>query len=123
MITYFDAEGNILSTRKFANYISGDISTSAVDVKNNGADFTQMSVYPNPAKDQATLTYALGKTRNLVIDLYDMQGKWIQNLSQGQQGEGFHKLNVNTSNLPAGMYLIRLLSEGVVQTQRLSVVK
>jgi len=123
MITYFDAEGNILSTRKFANYISGDISTSAVDVKNNGADFTQMSVYPNPAKDQATLTYALGKTRNLIIDLYDLQGKWIQNLSQGQQSEGFHKLNVNTSNLPAGMYLIRLLSEGVVQTQRLSVVK
>lgn len=123
MITYFDAEGNVLSARKFANYISGDISTSAVDVKNNGADFTQMSVFPNPAKEQATLTYALGKTRSLVIDLYDLQGKWIQNLSQGQQGEGFHKLNVNTSNLPAGMYLIRLLSEGVVQTQRLSVVK
>lgn len=31
--------------------------------------------------------------------------------------------NVDISKLPAGMYLIRLLSDGVVQTQRLSVVR
>ena len=123
LITYFDAEGNILSTRKFSNYISGDISTSAVDLKNNETDFVQLSVYPNPAKEQATLTYALGRSRNLKIDLYDLNGKLVQTLDQGQQTEGFHKLNVNTSTLPAGMYFIRLLSDGLVQTQRLSVVK
>lgn len=123
LITYFDAEGNVLNTRKFSNYISGDVSTSAVDIKNNETDFVQVSVYPNPAKEQTTLTYALGSARKLVIDLYDMQGKFVQNLTQGQQGEGFHKLNVDVSQLPAGMYLIRLLSDGVVQTQRLSVVR
>jgi hypothetical protein len=123
LITYFDVEGNILSTRKFSNYISGDISTSAVDLKNNETDFVQLSVYPNPAKEQATLTYALGRSRTLKIDLYDLNGKLVQTLDQGQQTEGFHKLNVNTSTLPAGMYFIRLLSDGLVQTQRLSVVK
>lgn len=123
LITYFDSEGNVLNTRKFSNYISGDVSTSSVDIKNNETDFMQLSVYPNPAKEQTTLTYALGRSRNLVIDLYDMQGKFVQNLTQGQQGEGFHKLNVDISKLPAGMYLIRLLSDGVVQTQRLSVVR
>jgi uncharacterized repeat protein (TIGR01451 family) len=123
MVTYFDAEGNVLSSRKFSNYISGDISTSAVEVKGDATDFVQMSIYPNPAKEQTTLTYALGRARNLKIDLYDLQGKWVQNLDQGQQGEGFHKLDINTSNLPAGMYFVRLLSDGLVQTQRLSVVK
>ncbi len=123
MITYFDAEGNILSTRKFSNYISGDISTSAVNLKNNEADFMQVNVYPNPAKDQATLTYAIGRARTLKIDLYDTQGKLVQTLEQGHQSEGFHKLNVNTSSLPAGMYFIRMMSDGLVQNQRLSVVK
>jgi len=123
MITYFDAEGNILSTRKFSNYISGDISTSAVDLKNNEADFMQVNVYPNPAKDQATLTYAIGRARTLKIDLYDTQGKLVQTLEQGHQSEGFHKLDVNTSSLPAGMYFIRMMSDGLVQNQRLSVVK
>jgi uncharacterized protein YfaS (alpha-2-macroglobulin family) len=59
----------------------------------------------------------------LKIDLYDLNGKLVQTLDQGQQTEGFHKLNVNTSTLPAGMYFIRLMSDGLVQTQRLSVVK
>lgn len=123
LITYFDAEGNVLNTRKFSNYISGDVSTSSMDIKNNETDFMQLSVYPNPAKEQTTLTYALGRSRNLVIDMYDMQGKFVQNLTQGQQSEGFHKLNVDVSKLPAGMYFIRLLSDGLVQTQRLSVVR
>lgn len=123
LITYFDAEGNILNTRKFSNYISGDISTSAVDLKNNEADFMQVNVYPNPAKDQATLTYAIGRARTLKIDLYDTQGKLVQTLEQGHQSEGFHKLDVNTSSLPAGMYFIRMMSDGLVQNQRLSVIK
>jgi uncharacterized repeat protein (TIGR01451 family) len=123
LITYFDADGNVLNSKKLTNYQSGDVTTATIDVKNAGSDFMQVNVYPNPAKDQATLTYAIGRTRTLRIDLYDAQGQFVQTLEQGQRMEGFHKVDFNTSMLPGGMYFIRLLSDGMVQNQRLSVVK
>jgi hypothetical protein len=60
-------------------------------------------VYPNPFTSSFTVEYTQPMDRYII---YDMQGRELQNVTcTGQQ-----RTTVNTGNLPAGVYFIRLLS-------------
>nr|MBP9078424.1 T9SS type A sorting domain-containing protein [Haliscomenobacter sp.] len=86
-------------------------------------EFLQVTLYPNPASDYSTLTYALSKSRNLRIDLLDVQGRWIETIDQGTVSSGYHQLRIDTHTLSSGIYFVRLQSDAGVQTVRMSVVK
>ena len=122
LITYFDQDGNVLATGEMVDYMGETVTTSMAEADNGASHFGQVKVYPNPADNQATFTYSIGQARNLKIDLFNLHGKLLQTLEEGRKSAGYHQLRLDTSNLPAGMYVIRMQSEGVVESLRLSVV-
>ena len=72
-------------------------------------------IYPNPAKDKATLSLS-GLTANAKIIVSDLQGRIIQT-EDLQAGSETYELN--TSNYASGVYYIRILCGNNVNTQKL----
>ena len=74
-------------------------------------------IYPNPAKDKATLSLR-GLTANAKIIVSDLQGRIIQ--TEDLQA-GTETYELNTSNYASGVYYIRILCGNNVNTQKLIV--
>ena len=72
-------------------------------------------IYPNPAKDKATLSLT-GLTANAKIIVSDLQGRIIQT-EDLQAGSETYELN--TSNYASGVYYIRILCGNNSNTQKL----
>ena len=72
-------------------------------------------IYPNPAKDKATLSLT-GLTANAKIIVSDLQGRIIQ--TEDLQA-GTETYELNTSNYASGVYYIRILCGNNINTQKL----
>ena len=74
-------------------------------------------IYPNPAKDKATLSLT-GLTTTAKVIISDLQGRII--LTDDIQA-GVETYELNTSNYASGVYYIRIVSGNKVNTQKLIV--
>lgn len=81
----------------------------------------QLSVFPNPIENQMNIQYSLESGSNVNVEVSDVTGKVVYELKGGQQSAGTHDLNIQTAdmNLPAGMYLVKLITENTTQTQKI----
>ena len=97
-------------------------SASSLNVENiNG--LTELSVYPNPAKDMAKLSFSLENASNLTIAIYDQLGQLVQTVSNSQYNAGLNQVEINTSTLNSGIYSVRIDAENGTLSQRISVIK
>ena len=77
-----------------------------------------LSVSPNPAGARATVRVSLPRPAHARLAVYDVLGREVARLHDGPMGEGETTL-VWTGGVPEGLYLVRLVSGGTVQTVRL----
>ena len=81
-----------------------------------------MSVFPNPAQGQATLTYQVkDAAQPVAVRVTDLLGRDVRTLLDAKQTPGFHNLAVPTDNLALGTYLIKVQVGDKVATRRLAV--
>jgi hypothetical protein len=74
-------------------------------------------VTPNPAKDHINITVA-GNTKTLSILLVNSIGQHVKSLTMKGQN-----LQVNVSNLSAGIYSLRIQGDGIISSYKVVVVK
>ncbi len=67
--------------------------------------------YPNPAIERSDLVYALSKPMTIKAGLYDVSGKLVKNLFQGQQQAGVYSLRAEVGELAAGIYFFQIETE------------
>ncbi|MGK0390098.1 MAG: hypothetical protein ACI94Y_002849 [Maribacter sp.] len=89
------------------NVTSFPVSTADIDVEN-------IKIYPNPASDYIKISNPEGIE---MMELYNLIGKRVSTFNVGSSNSTF-----NISDLPKGMYLIRLLDDAneVLTTKRIS---
>ena len=76
-----------------------------------------VSLYPNPASDNATLEIN-GLNQDAKIVISDLQGRI---LSQDNINAGTTRYTINVSDMTSGVYYIRIITDNVVNTQKLIV--
>ena len=76
-----------------------------------------VSLYPNPASDNATLDIN-GLNQDAKIVISDLQGRI---LSQDNINAGTTRYTINVSDMTSGVYYIRIITDNVVSTQKLIV--
>lgn len=64
-----------------------------------------VSVYPNPANEQATISYTLTKNANVVVTIFDIKGQLVKRIEQGNLTPGNYTLPVETSGWQTGTYI------------------
>src|SRR5690606_26676946 len=76
-----------------------------------------ITVYPNPARQYVTVDIEKIK-KNASISMYDIHGREVKNIETNQA-----KTTIDISDLPNGVYMMRLNLDGVIYTKRWSVVR
>lgn len=93
-----------------------------VTVKRRLKEVKLLGTYPNPARSRATIQYALPRTQDVMLRLYDMLGRQVRSIVSARQ-EGRHKTSLDVSGLPTGTYLLRLETGDEIRTQKLTIVR
>ena len=66
-----------------------------------------LSVGPNPASGAATLTLSVPAATEATVELFDARGRRVRTLHAGPVSAEGLALRLDTSALPAGVYLVR----------------
>jgi hypothetical protein len=80
------------------------------------------SVFPNPTENASTLNFYLNASTAYSIEVVDMNGKLIQ-ASKNKAVQGLNQQSINTTDLAAGTYVVRLVTGTTVRQQLLMVGK
>ncbi len=80
---------------------------------------TLISAYPNPTSGICLINFATQKTQNLQIAIYDHTGKQVRVVDSGSFAPGNYTLTCDLSGLSAGLYLIKIASDGQSLTYKI----
>jgi hypothetical protein len=78
-----------------------------------------VTVYPNPMKTSATVKYKLAQSGRVTINLYDMNGRLVQNVFEGNGQKGENSTTLNRNGMSKGMYIYRVQAGSQVETGKL----
>ena len=70
-----------------------------------------MQIFPNPVKNEATVSFLLGSNSDVSFIMYDISGRIVKIINQNNVKLGKHQLNIDVVGLPAGTYVIQLKSK------------
>ena len=86
-------------------------------------------IAPNPFNPRVEIAYTVARgTGNLELSIYDLQGRRMVTLVNGEQGPGQHVaewqgLDASGQAVPSGTYLVRLATEQRVESRKIMLVR
>ena len=92
-------------------------------VANVPSTFVLNEVYPNPFNPAATISYSLPTDAQIQVLVYDMLGRNVAELVNEAQTAGYHSITWDASNESSGMYLVKMITENSVMTQKVMLLK
>ncbi|WP_167607154.1 FN3 associated domain-containing protein [Maribellus sediminis] len=75
--------------------------------------------YPNPFNRSTTIAYSLPKSSEVEIDVYTIDGHWIDKLYSGYQFEGEYSVNWSPQSDVTGMFIYRIKANEEVLTGKM----
>ncbi len=86
-------------------------------------DYQLMQNYPNPFNPSTIIRYQLPVSNKVSLKVYDMLGKEIAALADGEKAAGYYEVEFDASDLSSGVYLYRLQAGNIVITKKLMLMK
>jgi hypothetical protein len=80
-----------------------------------------MTIYPNPAKYNATLDISLAQNSVATIKVVDLMGRNVIDLGTKSMKAGQNTIELNTSNLNSGMYFVKVATENGIVTKKITI--
>lgn len=103
------------------NIYVDDINITGIDAVDNIEGLNALRLYPNPARDFATLELDFDRATTLDVDLMDMTGRVVGGVLHGHRATGNVRVEVPTHNLASGVYLLRIRTDSRLRMERLVV--
>ncbi len=95
--------------------------------------FTVLPAYPNPFNPSTTIRYGIpqigaGRDLSVQVNIYDITGKLVTTLFNGEQSPGWHFVTWNGTDqdrnqVPAGVYLSKVTLGNNIKTNKLMLLK
>ncbi len=123
-----DANGDIA---KACVYVGRDSTTGSGRGGRGGRGkispeiLSDLMAQPNPFSNRTMIRFGLAEATHATVSVFALNGEQINTLFYGQTQEGqVYNMELNASNMPSGIYILRLTTEnGIVQHQRIVVAK
>jgi hypothetical protein len=87
------------------------------------ASFALNSAYPNPFNPDTRIEYYMSRRINLRLGVYNLQGEKVADLFNGIQEAGTHTAIWDATGFPSGIYVVRMMSDGMLQTMKIVLMK
>ena len=95
------------------------VTVTAVDVAEANAGMNTISAAPNPFGTTATFNVNLVQNADVEITIYDITGKKIETIQDGEMNAGKTQIVWTPENLAEGVYFAQMVIDGVVTTRRI----
>ena len=79
--------------------------------------------YPNPFNPSTNIEFGLSDDADVNVTVYDIAGREMAVLAQGQFSKGFHNVIWNAADQPSGIYFVTVSTQSETQTQKLMLIK
>lgn len=79
--------------------------------------------YPNPFNASTTITFTLPDARSVTLTVYDLLGREVQILVNGETIEGSHNVTFDGTDFPSGIYFYRIEAGDFIDTKILTLLK
>jgi hypothetical protein len=137
----FQASANIISNMQFLNSTFGYASLGSTStgigglmkyanpsgITNNGSEipagFSLSQNYPNPFNPSTTIEFALPKSGNVSLVVYNSIGKEVKTLVSENMAAGTYTVTYDASELTSGMYFYKIVTNGFTDTKKMLLVK
>jgi len=79
--------------------------------------------YPNPFNATTNISYNLAEAGNVSLNVYDITGRLVVTLVDGQMDAGSHVVAWNASNVSSGVYFYKLSTADYTTTKSMNLLK
>lgn len=117
--TYLDNQQGGRDMLRLDNIYVNALSLDTPDNHPKGLTPATLQVYPNPATEQAFVSFVLKKASSLKISIWDIRGKYIKTLSHDFYHSGTHTLPISLNSISPGIYFIKMQSENNLDVQKI----
>ena len=114
--------GNAYFTDRYFYYAIHINSPFLGNVSNLNSNMT-VAVYPNPVSKSEILKldFSLVNADDVTIELYDLLGNKVKEVANGYYTSGEHQINLDITDLNAGVYLYSVKAGSVQTTKKITV--
>ena len=123
-----DVTGNrsaVLQPGEFHIYSSVRLETPPQDLVTVDAETSESApehlileaIYPNPFAGHAMIAYTLPRAAHVRLEVFDILGRRVALITDGYRRMGRHIAQFDAAQLPSGLYICRLLTDGETHTQ------
>lgn len=89
----------------------------------NNSGFRIGKIYPNPVKDQFTISFNLEKAAKVTAVIYDIAGKRVASVSGQTFTAGAHSQQIHVKDLTPGNYFLKITAGNITVTQKVTVME
>ncbi|HTL80115.1 MAG TPA: T9SS type A sorting domain-containing protein [Bacteroidia bacterium] len=118
-----DSNNDISETDENNNtgLLAGNINytPSASGVNDHSLLLSAISLFPVPANDHVSVSIDLNSSSDVKVKIYDVTGKLLLSQNNGTLMQGQQTMEVETSQLPNGTYIIQVIAGESVASKRL----
>ncbi len=87
------------------------------------ADGVQLHLQPTLVKDEARLAFNLRTRGRVTAEVYDVSGRRVATLFQGNLDAGSHQITLSAHSLANGVYVVRLSTPDGIRTARMVIAR
>jgi hypothetical protein len=89
----------------------------------DAVDVHVKSITPNPVRDVAVVEYAVGRAGPVRLRVTNLFGRPRVHLDEAALSAGRHRLTIDTSGLPPGIYVFVIAADGISASEPFVVVR
>lgn len=79
--------------------------------------------FPNPFNSSTVLVLKIPESANVIVEIYDVNGRLISTLQNGKLPPGEYRVIFNAGSLPSGVYFCRMKSGRTAMTRKIVLLK
>ena len=86
-------------------------------------EFVLDNIYPNPFNPSTNISFAVPIDAHVEISIYDINGRLVKSLVNNVLSAGYYEIEWNASNESSGVYILKMQSDGFIDTQKMMLIK
>ncbi len=86
-------------------------------------EFSLSQNYPNPFNPTTMIKFQLPISNYVTLKIYDVLGKEVATLFDGEKPAGMYEVQFNASNIPSGVYFYTLRAGEFIETRKMILLK
>ena len=114
-----DLEGDIPSWENNQLYMVSSLTESVALPETFSLD----RAYPNPFNPTTTLSFAIPVDSEVILSIYNLQGREVSTLINGNMDAGYHSIVWDANSYASGVYFVKMVAGEYVNTQKLMLIK